>query len=121
ASGSGLPAFGAELRSGGQPGAAVPTQTSPFLPFADGNFGTPSGKAALYCEELIAQGLDPVAEFIPPTESRHGKSNVLPLELLARKADNFLNTTFCNVPTVQQMEETGLLEISKADAGARGI
>ena len=45
----------------------------------------------------------------------------LPLELLARKADNFLNSTFSNVPSVQRMEETGLLEISAPDARTRGI
>jgi len=115
----------AELRSAGQPGAAVPTQTlnpEPFLPFADGGFRTPSGKAELYCADLIAQGLDPVAEFVPPTESRHGgQGTALPLELLARKADNFLNTTFTNLPSVQVMEESGLLEISSADARVRGI
>jgi anaerobic selenocysteine-containing dehydrogenase len=117
----------AELRSAGQPGAAVPTQTlpaqtEPFLPFAHGNFRTSSGKAELYCEALMAQGLDPVAEFIPPVESRHGgQGTALPLELLARKADNFLNTTFTNLPSVQVMEESGLLEISSADARARGI
>ena len=47
--------------------------------------------------------------------------NSLPLELLARKADNFLNSTFSNVPSVQNMEEPGLLEISHSDAKARGI
>ncbi len=93
-----------------------------FLPFAHGGFRTPSGKAELYSEALKAQGLDPVAEFKPPTESRHGtKEKDLPLELLARKSDNFLNSTFSNVPSVHQMEETGLLEISAADAKARGI
>ncbi len=121
---------GAELRSAGKPlrlrsgqaKVAVPTQTEPFLPFARGNFGTSSGKAELYCEALKAQGLDPVADFTPPSESRHGnKENALPLELLARKADNFLNTTFTNVPSVQEMEEQGLLEISAPDALARGI
>jgi anaerobic selenocysteine-containing dehydrogenase len=117
---------GAELRFAGQPGAAVPkcsdVAPSAFLPFAHGNFRTASGKAELYCEVLREQGLDPVAEFTPPTESRHGrKGSSLPLELLARKADNFLNTTFSNVPSVQEMEETGLLEISAADAKARGI
>jgi anaerobic selenocysteine-containing dehydrogenase len=67
-------------------------------------------------------GLDPVAHFTPPTESRHGgKNGALPLELLARKSDNFLNSTFSNVPSVQEMEEPGLLEISAADARARGI
>jgi anaerobic selenocysteine-containing dehydrogenase len=119
----------AELRSAGQPGAVptktFPTQTlppAPFLPFADGGFRTASGKAELYCEALIAQGLDPVAEFIPPVESRNGgQGKALPLELLARKADNFLNTTFANLPSVRVMEESGLLEISAADARARGI
>jgi anaerobic selenocysteine-containing dehydrogenase len=43
------------------------------------------------------------------------------LELLARKADNFLNSTFANVPSVEEMEETGLLEISAPDAQLRGI
>ena len=41
--------------------------------------------------------------------------------MLARKADNFLNSTFSNVPSVQEMEEPGLLEISAADARVRGI
>lgn len=95
---------------------------APFLPFAEGNFGTPSGKAELYSKSLKAQGLDPVVQFVPPTESRHGAAaNKFPLEMLARKADNFLNTTFSNVPSVQQMEELGLLEMNVQDAKARGI
>jgi anaerobic selenocysteine-containing dehydrogenase len=94
----------------------------PFLPFAHGNFATASGKAELYSESLKAQGLDPVAEFVPPGESRHAsQAKSFPLELLARKADNFLNSSFCNVPSVQQMEEVGLLEMSAADADVRGI
>jgi anaerobic selenocysteine-containing dehydrogenase len=132
ASGSRLPASDAELRSDAQPEAAVPTQasppptnlapTGPFLPFAQGGFRTPSGKAELYSEAVGALGLDPVAEFKPPTESRHGKSGrALPLELLARKSDNFLNSTFSNVGSVQEMEEPGLLEICTEDARARGI
>jgi molybdopterin guanine dinucleotide-containing S/N-oxide reductase-like protein len=96
--------------------------TAPFLPFADGNFQTPSGKAEFYSEELKRQGLDPVVEFKPPAESRHmPHAHSFPLELLARKADNFLNTTFCNLPSVQKMEEEGLLEINAADARVRGI
>jgi anaerobic selenocysteine-containing dehydrogenase len=96
------------------------SEPTPFLPFAHGGFRTPSGKAEFYCESLKALGLDPVAEFTPPSESRHGK-NDLPLELLARKADNFLNTTFSNLPSVQEMETPGLLELSSRDAQARGI
>jgi molybdopterin guanine dinucleotide-containing S/N-oxide reductase-like protein len=98
----------------------VPTQA--FLPFAHGNFPTPSGKAELYSESLKAQGLDPVVSFTPPSESRHSEqAKVFPLELLARKADNFLNSTFSNLPTVQKMEKLGLLEMNAADAQARSI
>jgi molybdopterin guanine dinucleotide-containing S/N-oxide reductase-like protein len=97
-------------------------ETTPFLPFAQGKFRTPGGKALLYNEALKEQGLDPVAAFIPPDESRHtAKARAFPLELLARKADNFLNSTFTNLPSVQAMEETGLLEMSPADANRRGI
>jgi len=97
-------------------------ESAPFLPFAQGGFQTPSGKAELYSPALKAQGLDPVAEFVPPDESRHtGQARTLPLELLARKADNFLNSTFSNVPSVQDMEELGLLEIHTNDARVRGI
>ena len=93
-----------------------------FLPFAKGNFPTLSGKAELYSEELKSQGLDPVAAFTPPSESRHGsQAKAFPLELLARKADNFLNTSFANLPAVQNMEEVGLLEMNSADARSRGI
>jgi anaerobic selenocysteine-containing dehydrogenase len=93
-----------------------------FLPFANGGFRTANGKALLYNEELKKQGLDPVAAFVPPEESRHTvNAKAFPLELLARKADNFLNSTFSNLPVLQSLEETGLLEISSADAEARDI
>ena len=98
------------------------TESTPFLPFAHGSFRTASGKAELYSESLKAQGLDPVADFTPPTESRHGKmKGKLPVELLARKKGNFLNSTFSNLPSLQDLEEPGLLEISAADAKSRGI
>ena len=100
------------------------SDNEPFLPFANGNFKTPSGKAELYSESLAAQGFDPIARFVAPTESRHAKSNGrrrYPLELLARKADNFLNSSFCNQPAVRRMECPGLLEIHPEDAQERGI
>src|SRR5262249_40941857 len=94
----------------------------PFLPFAEGGFFTPSGKAELYSAALAAARLDPVACFEPPAESRHTeKSRKFPLELLSRKADNFLNSSFCNVKSMQELERPDLLEIHTADAAARGI
>ncbi len=94
----------------------------PFLPFAEGKFFTASGKAELYSANLAAQGLDPVAAYVPGTESRHSpQATRYQLELLARKHDNHLNSTFSNVPSVRAMEEHGILEMSGADAEARGI
>ena len=106
--------------------APVPTsemQTSAFLPFAEGKFQTPSGKAEFYSEKLKQLGLDPVVAFTPPEESRHGSnSHQFPLELLARKPDNHLNSTFANISSVREMEPTlGMLEMHSADAQARRI
>jgi anaerobic selenocysteine-containing dehydrogenase len=96
---------------------------APFLPFAQGNFPTPSGKAEFYSETLKRRGLDPVVAFTPPDESRHGsKAAGFPLELLARKADNHLNSSFANVPSVRELEPAlGQIEMHAADAGPRGI
>ncbi len=107
--------------SAGRTGASVPAQF--FLPFAEGDFRTPSGKAEFYSQVLKGQGLDPVVAFTPPEESRHGaKANGFPLELLARKPDNHLNSTFANVASVRELEPLlGLLEMHAVDAQARGI
>jgi anaerobic selenocysteine-containing dehydrogenase len=100
----------------------VNAASSPFLPFAEGGFQTSSGKAELYSKALAAQGLDPVANFVPPKESRHTEqAKKFPLELLSRKADNFLNTSFANVESLQKLEQPELLEMSSADALSRGI
>ena len=94
----------------------------PFLPFAHGNFKTASGKAELYNEQLKALGLDPVASFEPPEESRHGAAaKRFPLELLSRKAANCLNSSFCNIASVQAIQEVGFLEMAPADASLRGV
>ncbi|MFL6426786.1 MAG: molybdopterin-dependent oxidoreductase [Acidobacteriaceae bacterium] len=104
------------LRWGGEP-------QTPFQPFADGGFGTPSGKGELFSAALAAEGLDPLPSFTPPKESRHSKNHAYPLEFLGRKADNYMNSTFANNPTHQKMEvaHTGRLEIHPADAASRGI
>jgi anaerobic selenocysteine-containing dehydrogenase len=93
----------------------------PWLPFANG-FDTPNRKARLFDPTLISHGMDPVASFVPPEESRHRQGTEgFPLELLARKADNFLNSTFVNLPSLQKMERQHELEISRADAERRSI
>ncbi len=93
----------------------------PWLPFAEG-FPTANGKARIYDGSLIEQGMDPVADFVPPGESRHTPTaRRYPLELLARKGDNFLNSTFVNLPGMQKLERQNELEMSRTDAESRGI
>ena len=93
-----------------------------FLPHATGPLPTASGKVELFSQALAAQGLDPIASFVPPTESRHAPAALRhPLELLGRKCDNYLNSTFANAAEMQALESPQRLEISAADAEARGI
>lgn len=98
----------------------------PFLPFTDGIFPTPSGKIEFHSESLAAQGLDPLPVFHPPAESRHttlAGQSAYPLEFLPRKADNYMNSTFANLPGHQRMEvaRTNHLEMHADDAAVRGI
>ncbi len=52
-----------------------------------------------------------------------GAASVFPLEFLSRKADNYMNSTFANLPGHQTMERrtAGVLEMHAEDAAARGI
>ena len=96
----------------------------PFLPFSKGGFGTPSGKVEFFSEALAAQGIDALPTFRPATESRHtAASEKYPLEMLARKADNFMNSTFANLAGHRKMESRtdSRLEMNAADADSRGI
>ncbi len=87
------------------------------LPFSTPEwFGTPSGRGEL----------TPVPVFTPPEESRWGKAaegRPSLLEMLPRKADQFMNTTFANLPQHRQMavRTAGVLEMHADDAAARGI
>jgi anaerobic selenocysteine-containing dehydrogenase len=85
------------------------------LPFSTAEwFRTPSGRGQLV----------PVPVFAAPTESRaHASKGVYPLEFLPRKADNYMNSTFANIPLHQRMEArtAGVLEMHATDAAARKI
>lgn len=94
-----------------------------FLPFAEGPFPTPSGRIEFYSEALAAQGMDPLPAFHAAAESRHTGSGAYPLEFLPRKADNYTNSTFANIPAHQELESGhgDVLEMHPDDARVRGI
>jgi anaerobic selenocysteine-containing dehydrogenase len=105
------------LVAAGQIPLQLPTNADGnILPFSTPDwFRTPSGRGQL----------TPVPVFTPPTESRSGQAATpdFPLEFLPRKADNFMNTTFANLPTPQHHERrtSGILEIHPTDAAARNL
>ncbi len=85
----------------------------PFLPFAEGNFRTPSGKFEFGAEALA---------YTPPVESRGGDQCLktqFPLELISSKNANSLNSTFGHRSEVTN--ETSTLLINPVDAVASGI
>jgi anaerobic selenocysteine-containing dehydrogenase len=85
----------------------------PFLPFAEGGFGTPSGKCEFRAETLT---------FEPPIESRSGDQKLAaryPLELISPKNDDSMNSTFGNRPATDR--QTAVLTIHPTDAAPRGI
>jgi anaerobic selenocysteine-containing dehydrogenase len=96
----------------------------PFLPYAEGTLATPTGKIEFYSETLAAAGDDGLPKFVPPTESRWGEgAKRYPLELLGRKNDNYMNSTFANLDGHRKLEARTRqrLEMHPADADARAI
>ncbi len=83
---------------------------TPFLPFAEGGFGTPSGKC-----EFGAQHL----HYTPPVESRNGETAAYPLELVSSKNDDSMNSSFGFRPQVDR--DTATVFLHPADAAPRGI
>src|ERR1017187_4069029 len=86
---------------------------APFLPFAEGSFGTPDGKCHFDAATL---------DYQPPLESRHGDAALhsrYPLELISPKNDDSMNSTFGHRDSVDLA--TATLHLSAADAEARGI
>jgi len=96
----------------------------PFLPYTSGSVPTPSGKIEFFSETLAAAGADGLPAFIPPIESRWGDAaKKFPLELLGRKSDNYMNSTFANLPGHRKMEARSnqRIEMHPTDAEARGV
>jgi anaerobic selenocysteine-containing dehydrogenase len=86
---------------------------SPFRPFAEGGFGTGSGKCEFHAETL---------DYTPPIESRHGDASLrtrFPLELISPKNDDNMNSTMASRP--ENDARTGRITLHPSDAAARGI
>ena len=87
---------------------------TPFLPFAEGGFGTPSGKCEFGAETL---------DYTPPVESRFGDAALrAPLSAGADLAqERRQHELHLRQPSARRRGRPSLLHLSHPDAAARGI
>ncbi|MCB0078448.1 MAG: molybdopterin oxidoreductase family protein [Anaerolineales bacterium] len=90
----------------------------PFLPFAHGNYPTESGKCEFFSERAARDGYDPLPTWAPPLSLTGAAES---LRLISPPAHNFLNSSFVNVPRLQQREGRPALWMHPADAAERQL
>ncbi len=96
----------------------------PWLPYAEGNYATPSGKCEFFSPRMQADGYDPLPTWTPPRWADTIALDAPPAEMLvciSPPAHSFLNSTFANLERFVLREERPLLQMHPSDAGARGV
>lgn len=105
---------------------------TPYLPFAQGGYPTPSGKCEFYSRRMADDGYDPLptyeggdwgletgdwedASVQSPIPNPHS------LICISPPAHSFLNTSFGVVDRLRGREKEPLLQMHPADAALRGI
>ena len=99
----------------------VPT---PYLPYASGEFTTPSGKCEFVSARMGEMGLDPLPAFTPPYEFPDTAPELAaryPLTLISSPAHQFLNTTFVNIEPLRRAAREPECLLHSVDAERRGI
>ena len=95
----------------------------PFLPYAEGNFPTPSGKCEFFSARLADMGIDPLPTYTPPLELPETAPELaarFPLVLISSPRHYFLNSTFVNIDSLRKNAEPECV-LHAADAERRGI
>ncbi|MFM8566752.1 MAG: molybdopterin-dependent oxidoreductase [Gemmatimonadota bacterium] len=97
---------------------------TPYLPFAEGGFHTPSGKCEFVSERMATLGLDPLPSYTPPYESPERDPALVaryPITLISSPAHQFMNSTFVNVTSLQRSAREPEVSLHPTDAERRGI
>jgi anaerobic selenocysteine-containing dehydrogenase len=93
-----------------------------IAPFADGGFGTPSGKCEFYSETLAQRGLDPLPTYTPPHEGEESDLfDEFPLALNTPPARNFMNSTFANIEELAKPHGPPRVQLHPNDAQRRNV
>ncbi len=109
---------------------------TPYLPFAEGHFPTPSGRCEFYSQRMADDGYDPLPTYTPPAWAEASSGNQATngqtandgsmdgageLICISPPAHSFLNSSFANIERFQAREKAPSLHIHPADAQARQI
>jgi anaerobic selenocysteine-containing dehydrogenase len=95
-----------------------------WAPFAQGGFGTPTGKLEFFSRREERQGRDPLPHYIPPHEDPQTKPDLAsryPLQMICPPNPSFLNSSFANLAAHQLAAGEPKIEIHPTDAAMRGI
>jgi len=95
-----------------------------YAPFAQGGFGTPSGKCELYSPRLAAMGHDPLPTYTPPHEDPQTRPEMAaryPLQMVSPPAPSFLNSTFVNIESLRKAAGEPAVLLHPRDAAERGL
>jgi anaerobic selenocysteine-containing dehydrogenase len=95
-----------------------------YAPFAQGNFGTPSGKCELFSPREEAGGRDALPYYLPPHEDPQTKPALAakyPLQLVTPPEPSFLNSSFVNVDVLRKTAGEPTLQMHPEDAAKRQI
>jgi len=100
----------------------------PWLPFAQGDFPTPSGKCEFYSERMAIDGYDPVPDYTPPLWQQRVTARAEGMQeagtqyvCVSSPAHSFLNSTFANLERFRTREERPVLLMHPRDAEAAGV
>ncbi len=97
---------------------------SPYAPFAEGGFRTPSGKCEFYSDRMKEMGLDPLPSFTAPHEFPENVPELaarFPITLVSSPAHQFMNSTFVNIGPLQRAAREPEVSLHPRDAERRGI
>ena len=108
--------------NGSARGMGAPRLAFPWLPFAKGDFPTPSGKCEFYAKGLADKGLDPLPHYEPVKRAPSKTDSRYPLMFLSTKSRrHFFNSSHANQPRHLRAEGQPRLRIHPEDAAKRGI
>jgi anaerobic selenocysteine-containing dehydrogenase len=96
----------------------------PWIPFADKQFDTPSGRIELFSTHLLGRGFDPILEYLHPVEAPwvdEELAELYPLQLINRKNHNHVNSSFHHHDYLTEIWASQVLQIHPEDAKLRGV